>query len=126
MVRVIDRIHHMTGIRLPKWDFAQLESKLSAFDLLVDSHYRYYQFHSNMLVAVASSFFLQVLASHGRSTVACFVGVALIEAVLWVGSRDTLQKYVERTGALLKQTHGMSAKLVRSEKPDGNGGRNRK
>lgn len=99
----VDRLHQLTGIELPKWDFAQLGDNLAAFELLVDSHYRFYQFHANMFVAVAFTFFAQVFEKSGRASFA-LVGFIVVESILWAGSRDTLRKYNERTLALLNSS----------------------
>lgn len=97
---IVDRLHHLTGIAQPKWDFSQLAGKLAAFDLLVDSHYRFYQFHANMLVAVAFTFLAHLLNARYRP-IDLILSFVVIEVILWVGSRDTLRKYNERTVALL-------------------------
>ena len=47
----VDSLHHWTGVVAPKWDFARLQENLEAFDAIVVSHYRYYQFYSNMVIA---------------------------------------------------------------------------
>ena len=66
---------------------------------LIEDHYRYYQFYSNSLVAIACFMV-------GRWTVE---GFSIIELIGWLaisglflaGSRDTLRKYYERVEALL-------------------------
>jgi hypothetical protein len=99
---VIDPIHHATAVRPPDWDFCQLEQKLQAFQLLVESHYRYYQFHSNMILALAFAY-----AAWRLSTATLRLGpFDLIflgaEAVLFIGSRDTLWKYYVRGDTILR------------------------
>jgi hypothetical protein len=49
---VIDAIHHATGLPQPRWDFSRLGDRATAFDLVVEHYYRYYQFHANLLVAL--------------------------------------------------------------------------
>ena len=51
----IDQLHHATGIRPPAWKFVNLEGKLQGYRTLIENHYRYYQFYSNMFVAAALS-----------------------------------------------------------------------
>src|SRR4051794_1535363 len=41
---IIDHIHAWTRITAPAWDVSRLEEKMTAFDYLVEHHYRYYQF----------------------------------------------------------------------------------
>ncbi|MEK6258002.1 MAG: hypothetical protein AABP62_05220 [Planctomycetota bacterium] len=110
---LIDRLHHLTGIPEPKWEFARLGDKLAAFELLVAAHYHFYQFHANMLVAVAFTFVAYAVATplrglHGIEVVLSFV---IVEFVLWIGSRDTLWKYYERTSALMNGENGISKSL---------------
>src|SRR5437016_2223014 len=49
---IIDHIHHWTGVTPPAWDFAVLDSRLDAFNYVVEGTYRYYQFYANTLIAV--------------------------------------------------------------------------
>ena len=53
---IIDHLHHATGIVPPAWKFANLEGKLQGYLTLIENHYRYYQFYSNMFVAAAFAF----------------------------------------------------------------------
>ena len=50
---IIDHLHRWTGVIPPVWDDTRLEERLPAFDYLVESHYRYYQFVANTVVALA-------------------------------------------------------------------------
>lgn len=101
----IDKIHHHTGIPEPRWNFAALNRNLDTFELLVASHYRYYQFSANMLVAVVLALIaFLVTQSTGREHVGLTAfGVMGTEIVLWLGSRDTLRKYYRRTDALMHE-----------------------
>jgi hypothetical protein len=104
---VIDRLHHRTGLRPPSWNFAQLEKNVAAFQLLLDSHYRYYKFYANMVVALACAY----------STRAYSLGwyglVYLLLAVLFLlASRDALRKYYERAGHLLGASSGSILTIV--------------
>ncbi|MEJ7594342.1 MAG: hypothetical protein WKF77_22630 [Planctomycetaceae bacterium] len=49
---LIDTLHHRTGILPPKWNFRKLRDRITAYDRLIEIHYRYYQWHSNALIAV--------------------------------------------------------------------------
>ena len=102
---IIDRIHHWSGLAEPEWDFSKLEAKATAFDILVDIHYRYYQFHGNMLVALWFSFFSwRFTFGFIRPLVWPEFAFALATAVLFLGSRDTLAKYYRRVGEVLNGT----------------------
>ncbi len=100
---VIDGIHHRTGISEPEWDFSDMNENLATFELLVASHYRYYQAYSNLVVAGIILFTSLWLtnANVRAHAVRDFAGLAAIEVVLWLGSRDTLRKYYRRAEALM-------------------------
>lgn len=109
---VIDTIHHHTGVPRPHWDFSQLQRNVAAYDVLGENHYRYYQFHSNMAVAVAFWYVAKCLAEgfwpppFGWGS----LGVALVEAVLLAGSRDTALKYFSRVAEVLDDGNSMGTK----------------
>lgn len=100
---VVDRVHHLTGLSAPKWEFALLGDRLAAFELLVASHYVFYQWSANSFVAVAFTFFAYEATKsvHGPADGLLALGFIVVEVILWLGSRDTLRKYYERTYALL-------------------------
>lgn len=101
---LIDRIHHRTGIVEPQWDFAALNQNLATFEILVASHYRFYQAYANMAVAVVLAFIAATITTP-EFRVHLFgymVGLTVVETVLWLGSRDTLQKYYRRAEALME------------------------
>jgi hypothetical protein len=100
---IVDSLHHATGIVPPAWKFAKLDDRLHGFLLLVESHYRYYQFYSNMLIAAAFTFITELAIGRGfgESPGWFSVGFVAIEGILWAGSRDTLRKYYSRSQQLL-------------------------
>jgi hypothetical protein len=98
---VIDTLHHHTGIPPPRWNFAMLPERLEAFRMLVEDHYRYFQFYSNSLVALA---FLYVAR---RTVVGALAnqwgvdaGFITVGIVLFIGSRDALRRYYRRAEQL--------------------------
>ncbi len=100
---IVDTIHAYTGLRRPRWDFSKLQGNLAAYDLLLRIHYHFYQFNSNMLVAI-TFLFVARWTSQGFSSV--FHGwdalvFATLALVFFVGSRDTLAKYYGRVAELL-------------------------
>ncbi len=99
---VIDRLHHATGIRETKWDFSTLQRNFAAFEGLVQSHYRYYQFYANTLVAL---WFWMLSAKAAGTWDTLFGGYAAVSIaaslILFAGSRDTLRKYYARAAQLL-------------------------
>jgi hypothetical protein len=99
---IIDTIHRRTGIVAPQWDDARLDERLEAFDYLVESHYRYYQFYANTIIAVLWAYpvhrFMKTSPLLGMGT---DLGVLILCAVLFAGSRDALAKYYIRTSRLV-------------------------
>ncbi len=100
---VVDWLHHRTGIQEPDWDFSALQANHRAFQAMVESHYRYYQFYANMLVALTIAAIAQwplVLTLSAKSAIFSVVAVSLA-ALLHVASRDALRKYYAHTTAFL-------------------------
>ena len=98
----IDTLHHATGIPQSDWDFSRLQANVTAFAVLVEDLYRFYQFHSNLLIATAFTFVVYLINA-GPPSVGEILAFALIEAILWTGSRDTLRRYY-RQGTMLLGT----------------------
>ena len=88
---VIDSIHHRTGIEEPEWNFGKIGSDTSAFQVLVDGHYRYYQFYANSVVAVA--LFFGFCVWFDRAPLWSGIPFLLLESLLWFASRDALHRY---------------------------------
>lgn len=100
---VIDRCFALGGICPPVWDYGLFAERLAAFETLVAHHYCYYQFYANMLVAVAFAYSSRLLSSTHRSghEAWLFLGLVIVEGILLLGARDTLEKYFAKTGSLL-------------------------
>jgi hypothetical protein len=99
----VDSMHAMTGVRRPIWNDATLNDRLPAFESLVDAHFRYYQFHANMAVALAFAFTVAVFmdalpAGSFAGWTAAFVA---LESLLLITSRDNLRHYYRRVSLLL-------------------------
>ena len=101
---VFDTIHHATGIRPPSWTFAALPERLDAFQALIEIHYRYYQTHANLLVALGFFYVMRFLAIGWRvyRVGAVDLGFIIVGVVLFFAARDALSKYYGRAGELLK------------------------
>lgn len=98
---VLDTIHAKTGLRLPALDFSRLAGREQAFALLIGIHFQHFQFFGSMLVSTAIAY-VGYRASTGFAEAGWFdVGVALIEVVFFLMSRDTLSRYYRRTSQLL-------------------------
>jgi len=93
---VIDNLHHSSGLTPPNFDFAILEKRSQAFELLIRYHYTYYKFYANMVVALFWSFAM-VQPRFGWTA----AGYWLLTALFALGSRHTLKRYYERAGRLL-------------------------
>jgi hypothetical protein len=99
---VVDQLHALTGLRPPKLDFSRLDGKVEAFALLIEIHYRHYQFYSNMFVATIVAYAGYRLTHEGITHPAVIdIGVVVLEIIFFMTSRDTLQKYFVRTAELL-------------------------
>ena len=108
---LIDTAHHLTGLKRPVWNGAILQANIAAMNTLIEQHYRYYQFHANMLVAG-----LVVLA--GQLYQNSF-GIGLVEVTLialtvifWVGSRDNLKKYYSNLHAIFNPLHEKESSMT--------------
>ncbi len=99
---LIDHLHEWTGVRRPTWNDSQLHGVLDGFDYLVQSHYRYYEFTANTLLALIGVYgvnrFFDTLPFLGVGT---DLGMVVLCLVLFTASRDALVKYFDRSGRLL-------------------------
>lgn len=95
---VIDRLHHLTGLRRPPRDYALLERNVAALEYLDLVHYRYYKFYANMVVALLWSYAARdyALGWHGAPSLA-------LAALFLLASRDTLSKFYKRTAELMNR-----------------------
>jgi hypothetical protein len=104
----VDWTHHHTGLVRPIWDDSKLQANLQAFDLIVEHHYRYYQFYANTIVSL-----VMVYAAHRWANgYANFDGVIesctlVLIAIFWATSRSNLHRYYSRATALMNSTTGI-------------------
>jgi len=100
---VLDLLHHVTGVKSPKWNDAILERKLPAFEYVVEQHYRYYQFYGNGLVCLLVAYGAWRTSDRyaGFGLGVPDLGVLFIALVFLAGSRDALRKYYRRASVLL-------------------------
>ena len=102
---IIDSLHHATGLKPPSFEFSTLDDRLQGFHGLVENHYRYYQFYSNMFVSTALAFAAEVnLLSNLCQVGWPALGFLFLELVFFAGSRDALYKYYARAERLLGTT----------------------
>lgn len=100
---IIDTCHHATGIQRPKWSFSRLHERLTAYEWLVENHYRHYQFYGNTLCGVVFAYVCWKISLAGSGTGAGWIDgvIAALSVVLVAGSRTTLERYYERVDSLL-------------------------
>jgi hypothetical protein len=99
----IDRLHRWTGLRPPSWDFSRLQENVTAYSLLNEIHYKYYQHYGNMFIAVLFVYVARrIHVGFLTAPLGWFdVGCLLLVLLLYLGSRDTLRKYYSRTSHFL-------------------------
>lgn len=97
----IDALHARTGLAAPELDFAKLPGKVEEFQLLIEIHYRHYQFYANMLVAVLIAYVGYRIHVGFRIPGLADLAFVALEPIFYVTSRDTLRKYYSRTRQLL-------------------------
>ena len=86
----------------PVWDDGRLADVLGGFDYLVQSHYRYYEFSANALLAGVSVYILnRLLGTFPFLGVSIDLGILIVSSVLFAASRDALAKYYIRTDRLI-------------------------
>jgi len=88
----LDTLHHHTGIPRPDWDFSRLQQNVQAYAVLLENHYRFYQFYSNLLMSLVFLYTSRRLALGLRSDFGWFdLGFLILVSILFLGSRDTLR-----------------------------------
>lgn len=99
---VIDHVMHGIGVQAPRWSPSQLETHLSSFTYLVESHYRYYQFYANSVVALVWTYAIyRAMSAAPWLGSASDIAIITLCGVLLLGARDALAKYYRRTAQLV-------------------------
>jgi len=101
---LVDQILVLTGLERPRFNAQALEQNPTAFNYLIENHYRYFQFYANTLVALIWTYF--IYRSHSTSshlTLGTDAGVMVLCTVLFAGSRDALGKFRMRSQLLTGQ-----------------------
>jgi hypothetical protein len=98
---IVDSIHHCFGLSNLGWSFSNLERRFDGFQVLLESHYRYYQFYGNCVVTMPILFI-------GRWSKFGFAWMELLlllcaMMLFMVASHDALSKYYQRTASLMRQ-----------------------
>jgi hypothetical protein len=103
---IVDKIYHATGIKEPNWNFSRLPGRFHAFEGMVENHYRYYQFYSNLLVALIFLFAAGLPDFDLRAGVGLSLGFLGLAVILVLASRDALRKYYSRADMVLRSQRG--------------------
>lgn len=99
---VLDSLHARTGLPSPPADFSRLGANVEAMRLLIEIHYKHYQFHANMFIATGVAWCAYRTAAGWTTPTGPIDLAALVLApIFFATSRDTLRKYHERTNQLL-------------------------
>lgn len=98
---LVDTAHGLTGLAAPALDFAGLRENVEAYALLIEVHYRHYQFYANMFVATAVAYIGYRVKLGGPEIGLVDLGALILEALYFATSRDTLRKYYTRSRQLL-------------------------
>ena len=98
---IVDSLHHATGLRPPQRHFKGLENSVAAYAFLNDAHYRYYQHAAGMMLAIAWVYGLARWTAASPAFGWLDVVAVLLVVLYFLGSRDSLKKFYERTGQLL-------------------------
>lgn len=98
---VIDTINERTGLCRPQWNDTLLQQHLSAFEALVQNHYRYYQFYSNVAL---SSVVVYVARLYSITTITIINEAVLVVllCVFWSTARNSLRQYYRRGSSVLQ------------------------
>jgi hypothetical protein len=93
----IDALHARTGVPAPSLNFARLLGRVEEYRLLIEIHYRHYQFYANMFVAVIIAYAGYRAAAGWQTLGLPDLATAVLEPIFFFTSRDTLKKYYART-----------------------------
>lgn len=101
---VVDPLLGLLGVRRPALDFSKLGRNVDAFVLLIEIHYRHYQFYANMLVATPMAY-LGYRASMGYLAPVGWPDLAdlVLEGLFLATARNTLGNYYARSQQLLSE-----------------------
>ena len=100
---LVDKLHHVTGVRRPDWNDGVLATKLVALEHLIEVYYRYYQFYANAWVATWFAYGIWRFNGGGRGLpLGGLDGAVLFLGIVFAaGSRDTLQNYYRSLRSLM-------------------------
>lgn len=118
---IIDTAHRLTGLPPAPADFSRLGENVEAYALLIEIHYKHYQYHANMAVATAFAYACYRIHLGSQAHLGWpDLGVILLEIIFLAMSRDTLRKYHLRGSQVLAvyQSRPRRQRQAHSNAPD--------
>ncbi|QDV73677.1 hypothetical protein [Botrimarina mediterranea] len=99
---IVDRLHHHTGLTAPKWRGAEDGPAIGVYQLMVDLHYRYYQFYGAFLLLAVGLLLSPPGGELGAAlrTASGRLWLVALASLFLAASRDTLEKCYSRTPSL--------------------------
>lgn len=98
----LDALFQRIGVRPSTLDFKQLEGRMASFSLLIEHHFRFYQFYAHSVLAIMWTYGLaRLLGTYPFLGLLTDLAIGLLCVALFAGARDALAKYYSRTNALL-------------------------
>lgn len=94
--QLLDRLHHKTGVQLPNLNYKNLQANREAFTIVIENLYRYYQFYGNLFVAVGGAYVIHLWNTGMTIRWWGLLGIVALEVVLFVSSRDSLERTYSR------------------------------
>ena len=98
---MIDTLHSLTGLPLPRLDFSRLGKNVEAFGLLIEIHYKHFLFYSNMVVASAIAYTCYRVKLGGMLPLGWLdLAFVVLEAIFFITSRDCLAQILHPQPAI--------------------------
>lgn len=99
---LIDTVHAYTGLPVPSLDFSRLGKNVEAFALLIEIHYRHYQFMGSTLLACGIAYTCYRVKLGGLWPLGWLdLAFVVLEVIFFITSRDCLRRYYARSQQLL-------------------------
>ena len=102
----LDQVHEHTGVPRPIWDDAKLQDNYDAFLMVVEHHYRHYQFHGNSLVSMMIVYVARLMATEISFGDGTEVALLVLGAVFFKASRNNLKRYYSRASVVMQHSEG--------------------
>ncbi|MEM1353902.1 MAG: hypothetical protein AAGH88_03360 [Planctomycetota bacterium] len=98
---LFDSINIMTGIEKPAWDDSKLQANFDAFQNVVEQHFRYYQFYSCTIIAVAMVYVVHRFVLTDPLNAAVDYAAAVFFVLFALAQRDAMHRYYTRATHIL-------------------------